>query len=190
MPVDSIIKKGKVAELKGTPASFVTVSRIDKMKGFDRMFNALTKLYDEGFRFKWTVVGDGEELDNFKYLFSNSSFSDDVKFIGAKDNPFPYIRKADVFALLSRYEGIPNTIYEAFILGTPVLSTNVGGICTQVTEGVNGWLVDNNEDAIYEGIKHILLHHNEIAEFKKNLETYRYDNGKIMDNTNKIFFGD
>lgn len=190
MPVDSIIKKGKVAELKGTPASFVTVSRIDKMKGFDRMFNALTKLYDEGFRFKWTVVGDGEELDNFKYLFSNSSFSDDVKFIGAKDNPFPYIRKADVFALLSRYEGIPNTIYEALILGTPVLSTNVGGICTQVTEGVNGWLVDNNEDAIYEGIKHILLHHNEIAEFKTNLETYRYDNGKIMDNTNKIFFGD
>ena len=121
---------------------------------------------------------------------TKSNFSEDVKFIGARANPFPYVAEADVFALLSRYEGIPNTIYEAHILGIPVLSTNVGGINTQITQNVNGWLVESTTEAIYEGIKHILLHPEEIKAFKKNLESYHYDNEKVIDNTNKIFFGD
>ena len=190
LPVDSILEKGKAVELKGTPARFVTVSRIDRFKGFDRIFEALTKLYDEGYRFKWTIVGDGEALGEYKQMYANSRFGEDVKFIGAKSNPFPYVSDADVFALLSRYEGIPNTIYEAHILGVPVLSTNVGGISTQISPGANGWLVDNSSKAIYEGIKHILLHPEEIKEFKKNLESYHYDNEEIMAVTKKMFFGD
>lgn len=190
LPVDSILRKGKPAELKGTPAKFVTVSRIDSFKGFDRIYDALTKLYDEGYRLKWTIVGDGDELNKYRLLYSNSMFGEDVKFIGARSNPFPYVKEADVFALLSRYEGIPNTIYEAHVLGTPALSTNVGGVSTQITHGVNGWLVANSSDAIYEGIKHILLHPEEIKEFKKNLENYNYDNDGVIANNNTIFFGD
>ncbi len=189
LPVDSILKKGKPAELKGTPAKFVTVSRIDCFKGFDRIYDALTKLYDEGYRLKWTIVGDGDALNEYRLLYSSSMFGEDVKFIGARANPFPYVKEADVFALLSRYEGIPNTIYEAHILGVPVLSTNVGGISTQITQNVNGWLVESNTEAIYEGIKHILLHPEEIKKIKKNLENYRYNNDEIMATTNKIFFG-
>ncbi len=190
LPVDSIIKKGKEMKLRGTPAKFVTVSRIDYFKGFDRIHKALTKLYDEGYRLKWTIVGDGEALNEYKNLYANSSFGEDVKFVGAKPNPFPYVVEADVFALLSRYEGIPNTIYEALILGVPTLSTNVGGVNTQITNGENGWLVENSDDAIYEGIKHILCHPEEIKEIKKNLEDYRYDNDEIMANNRKMFFGD
>ena len=189
LPVESILKKGKEILLKGTPAKFVTVSRIDYFKGFDRIHEALTKLYDEGYRLKWTIVGDGEALNDYKNMYANSSFADDVKFIGAKPNPFPYVVESDVFALLSRYEGIPNTIYEALILGVPVLSTDVGGVSTQITNGENGWLVDNTSEAIYEGIKHILCHPEEIKKIKKDLESYHYDNDEIMANNNKMFFG-
>ena len=187
MPVDSILKKGKKMQLKGTPAKFVTVSRIDHFKGFDRIHEALTKLYDEGYRLKWTIVGDGEALYDYKNLYANSSFAEDVKFIGAKPNPFPYVVESDVFALLSRYEGIPNTIYEALILGVPVLSTDVGGVNTQITNGENGWLVDNDDDAIYKGIKRILDNPEEIADYKNKLKTYHYDNETVMDITRTLF---
>ncbi len=190
LPVDSILKKSQAAKLKGVPAKFVTVSRIDYFKGFDRIYTALTKLYDEGYRLKWTIVGDGEALNEYKQLYSSAAFGEDVKFIGARSNPFPYVIDADVFALLSRYEGIPNTIFESFILGTPVLSTDVGGINTQVIPGENGWLVESTDDDIYEGIKHILLNPQEIKEYKKNLESYHYDNEEIMNNNKKMFFGD
>ena len=188
MPIESILKKGRI--IKKTGVSFVTVARIDEFKGFDRMFTALSKLWGEGFRFSWTVVGNGNSLERYTRLFENSNLKDSVFFIGARPNPFPYVKEADVFALLSRYEGIPNTIYEAHILGVPVLATNVGGISTQITSGENGWLVESDDNAIYEGIKHILTHTEEIAEFKKNLEGYTYDNEAIMLKTKEMFFGE
>jgi len=189
MPVETILEKAQEPERKGTPAHFVTVARIDRCKGIDRIYNALTKLYNSGYRFTWTIVGDGEELAAMKSLFAASDFHELVEIVGARSNPFQIMKKADVFALFSRYEGLPNTIYEAFILGIPVISTDVGGISSQIEDGVNGWLVENDDDAIYEGIKHILLHPEEIAQFKENLKGYQYKNQEIANRTETILFG-
>ena len=180
LPTNSILEKGTNTNNKKIDAKFVTVSRIDRFKGFDRIHSALTKIYDEGYRVSWTIVGDGEALDEYKLLYSKSSFANDVKFVGSQLNPFIFVKEADVFALLSRYEGIPNTIYEAHILGIPTLATNVGGINTQITPGENGWLVDDDDEAIYKGIKHILDNPDEIADYKKKLKNYHYDNEAVM----------
>ena len=53
------------------------------------------------------------------------------------ENPFPEVVKADLFALLSEFEGIPNTIFEALILGIPVLATDVGDVKSQIVDGVD-----------------------------------------------------
>ena len=186
MPVESIKRKGKPIIRSGT--KFVTVSRVDKYKGLDRMYSALSKLHEEGFEFSWTVVGNGDMLEEYTNMFEDSPLCGAVNFVGAQPNPFPYVAEADVFALLSRYEGIPNTIYEAFILGKPVLATNVGGIHTQVVPKENGWLIDNTDEAIYEGIKHILENPEEITAYKNNLKNYRYDNDTVIANNREIFF--
>ena len=91
--------------------------------------------------------------------------------------------------LLSRYEGLPNTIYEALILGVPVLATNVGGISSQVKPGENGWLIQDDEMSIYEGIKYILENADEIRKFKKNLEHFEYNNTDVINITKEILFG-
>ena len=188
MPVETIRKKGRIVKSSGI--KFFSVCRIDEYKGIDRLYSALTKLYDEGYRCSFTIVGDGNMLEKYSRMFESSPLCDSVVFTGARSNPFPYVKEADVFALLSRYEGIPNTIYEALILGVPVLATNVGGISTQVTPGENGWLVESEDKAIYEGIKHILDNPDEIAKYKENLKNYYYDNEVIMAKTKEMFFGD
>ncbi|MBQ7363392.1 MAG: glycosyltransferase [Clostridia bacterium] len=186
MPVDTIVKKAKPIEKNGV--RFVTVARVDKYKGIDRMCTALLRLYEEGYRFSWTVIGNGDMLAEYTRTVEKSALGGAVELVGARSNPFPYVKEADVFALPSRYEGIPNTIYEALILGTPVFATDVGGIGTQVTPGENGWLVENDDGAIYEGLKYILDNPHEIAEYKNNLKSYHYDNEAVMDVTRTILF--
>ena len=46
-----------------------------------------------------------------------------VSFVGWQENPFPYYAGADVFVTASYWEGLPNTVLEAFALGTPVVAT-------------------------------------------------------------------
>ena len=107
--------------------------------------------------------------------------------LGSRSNPYTFIKQADVFLLLSEYEGLPKTIYESLILGIPVLATKVGGIPDQINEGENGWLVDNNFDAIYNKIKYIMEHHEEVEKYKSNLKSYKYDNQEIYDKVSKLY---
>lgn len=190
MPADDIRRKAVRSAPKGSLVRFITVGRIDYFKGFDRIYNALNNLYEEGYQFHWTIIGNGEYFEELKRQFSQSEFADCIKMEGARSNPFPAVREADVFALLSRYEGLPNTIYEALILGVPVIATNVGGVASQIEVGINGWIVENDESAIYEGIKHVLTHPNEIQTYKENLKTYYYNNEEILNRTEEILFGD
>jgi glycosyltransferase involved in cell wall biosynthesis len=55
-----------------------------------------------------------------------------------------YYNAADIFCLPSKSEGLPNVIVEAFICGTPVVASAVGGIPAIVIEGINGFLAKPN----------------------------------------------
>lgn len=188
LPGQEIQKKAIMIKPKGILVRFVTVGRVDYFKGFDRIHRALNKLNAEGYQFQWTIIGDGEDFQKVEAMFRRSEYSESVIMKGDMENPFREIKKADVFALFSRYEGLPNTIYEAMILGIPVIATNVGGISSQVIEGVNGWLIDNDDNAIYEGLKHIFDHPEEVDMYKENLKNYQYDNEGILKKTEQILF--
>ena len=57
--------------------------------------------------------------------------------------------------LPSGWEGFPTVTVEAKILGCPVLATDVAGIREQLRHGETGWIVENDEDAIFEGLKYL-----------------------------------
>ena len=65
----------------------------------------------------------------------------DVKIINYKSNPFPLLRKADLFILTSLYEGLPNVLLEALVLKKIVFSTNCQTGPREILEnGKNGTL--------------------------------------------------
>lgn len=68
-----------------------------------------------------------------------------------------------------------NTIIEAFILGTPVVATDVGGVSDLVVSGENGWLVDNNQNSITKMLKYIMDNPDEVDKMKVKVKTYSYD---------------
>lgn len=187
MSVAEIRSKAERKSRNNVPVHFVTVGRVDFSKGYKRLAIILAGLVKEGYCFTWDIIGDGEDFEKVRKQFGGLGLENIVKMRGLKKNPFPYVKEADVFALLSEYEGLPNTIYEAFILGKPVVATRVGGISTQIREGWNGWLANNNTKSIYQVLEHILNHHEEIGRYAENLKSYRYDNEEILDKTFRLF---
>lgn len=188
----NIIPEQKIRELSVTKnekkgIKFVTVGRIDSQKAFPRLIKILCKLKKEGYNFEWTIIGDGNEFSFINSLININGLQDNVCMLGNLKNPFAEMVKHDVFALLSDFEGIPNTIYEALILGIPVVATNVGGVSTQIKDNETGWLVENNESAIYKTIKRLLNSPDDIERVRNNLKNYRYDNETVIKKDLQIF---
>ena len=103
---------------------------------------------------------------------------DSFVFLGSKNNPYPYIKEADFFALLSYYEGYGMVLEEAKILNKPILITNTASV-----EATNNYdqklVIDNNEEAILEALKKILL--GEIDFLEQEYSDYNYDNKYLIE---------
>lgn len=132
--------------------NFLTVARLVKQKAIDRLIKVHSKLIDEGYNHKFYVIGDGPERENLMDLIKKYNVENTFKLLGKKENPYPYMKKCDVFALLSYYEGLPMTILEAKVLDKPILITNTASR-EAVLDYEKSYIVDNNEQGVYEGIK-------------------------------------
>lgn len=162
---DSIIERDYFSD----NPSFVTVCRIQNIsKAIDRAIKVSSKLKKEGFKFRWYFVGDGEDKILMEKFAKSLGVEDMVIFLGKKNNPYPYMRMADLFILQSYYEGKPISVDEALIIGTPVLVSDYSSAKNQVGKGY-GIIAENSEYAIYNSIKSILLDLKQLEVFKANL---------------------
>jgi glycosyltransferase involved in cell wall biosynthesis len=159
----------------------VTVCRIAGEKGIERSISVHKRLESEGIHFRWYIVGSGpdEYMARLKDQAKSAGLEDRFIFLGHRLNPYPYIKAADVFVLASFYEGCCIVISESEILGRPTLATDTGGVREQIDSGKNGLIVDNTEEAIYEGLKKLLQDASLREQFSENLEAFTYDNTSI-----------
>ena len=72
--------------------------------------------------------------------------------VGAKENPYPYIKNADIYVQTSRFEGFCLTLAEARALHIPPVSTNFDVVYNQLRDGENGLIVDMTPKAIADAL--------------------------------------
>lgn len=87
------------------------------------------------------IIGDGPERPALERLARELGVSDAVRFTGFQGNPYPFLRRCDVFVMTSHNEGIPNALLEAMALGKPVVATPAGGTDELIRNGDNGILL-------------------------------------------------
>ncbi len=162
--------------------SVVSVCRISGEKALDRAIRIHKKLDNNGFHFKWYVVGGGDDIlrKQLETMVVANGLVGKFIFLGEKTNPYPYIKRADIFAFLSYFEGWGVVTTEAKILHRPIIVTDVGGAREQIRSETNGLIVANNDDAIYKGMKRLLQDGTLRQKFTTALEGYTYDNAKIL----------
>ena len=131
------------------------------------------------------VIGDGPEKEKLQELIKKEKVDETFNLLGKKENPYPYIKNADYFCLLSQFEGYGMVLEEAKILGKPIIITN-----TAAREAVenyeNAKIVENTEQGIYDGIKEIIKNYNlkeENDSLKKKLE---YNNEFIIEQIEEL----
>lgn len=172
--------------------NFVTVCRIDlKSKGLDRVIHILNTYKSEAVfnRFCWYIIGDGPDLNALREMIISNNLQDKVILLGLKVNPFPYIKKMDMFLLPSHYEGKPMAVTEAMMLGVPPFVTNYSSAKEQIKNEYDGNIVDNNDQAIYQGLRRILEHPEIIYKLKTNLRIQDYSNFCEMEKVNELLEG-
>lgn len=167
---------------------FVTVARIQtEQKRIDRIIEVCKMLNEEGFtNFDWTLVGSGSELQKFQKQVESLGLSNIVIFAGLQTNPYPYMKQADAFILVSEYEGYGMTIKEAQILGTPTFVTNFGPAHEAVEDGMQGEICDNNTKGVYKMVKRLLQDPNRIEVYNDYLSKNPVTNAIAIEQFNRV----
>ncbi len=99
----------------------VHVGRFVSLKRHDLLIQAYKKT---GIALPLVLIGDGPSRGDIESLIETEGLSHQVVLTGYLENPYPYIKQADLLVLSSDYEGFGNVLVEALALGTSVVSTD------------------------------------------------------------------
>ena len=165
--------------------NFVTVARLVPQKAIDRLIRIHSKLIENNLEHNFYVIGDGPEKERLENMIEEYNVSNTFHLLGKKENPYPYIKNADYFCLLSNFEGYGMVLEEAKILGKSIIITN-----TAAREAVEKYedsvIIENNEEKIYEELKEIIENNNKNKGKIRLQESRKYDNSNIINKIVKL----
>ncbi|EMI56166.1 Glycosyl transferase, group 1 domain protein [Rhodopirellula sallentina SM41] len=95
----------------------VGVGRLSKEKGFDLLVKAVANLIDAGVDVGLAIAGDSAERESLQKLIDSTGHQNQIRLLGFVADPRVIYRAADVYALSSRREGLPNVVLEAMAMG-------------------------------------------------------------------------
>jgi glycosyltransferase involved in cell wall biosynthesis len=116
-----------------------TVGRLDFQKAPDDFVNALAELGREDVYGVW--IGDGPLRARTEKLAARRGIAGRLSFVGERADVSALLPGLDVFAMASRYEGLPCAIVEAMAAARPVVATAVNAVPNIVVAGETGLLV-------------------------------------------------
>ena len=170
VPVDVLYntnESGQIRALAGEPVAenvfseneikLVGVGKLLYNKGFHRMLPAIQKLRQDGHPVHLYILGVGPAEAELKRQAKELGIAEAVTLLGYDTNPYKYVAKCDLFVCASFAEGFSTAATEALIVGTPVCTVEVSGMKEMLGENNEyGLVTENNEEALYQGIKKLL----------------------------------
>lgn len=138
-------------------ARLVAIGSLSEGKGYQRLLKIMKRLSEEGTRYTLFILGKGPLLNQLEQYVEAAGIKEQVRFLGYQTNPYRILAKSDLFICPSFAEGFSTAIAEALIVGTPICTTDVSGVKELLGEDNQyGIVVENNEEALYQGIRLLL----------------------------------
>jgi len=147
--LETDVIREKSREFDGEGFDILTVGRLSREKGVDRLLDAVAALKCMGLFPSVGILGDGPEAENLK---NQAAGLPGVAFLGFRENPYPFLRAAKILAIPSRSEGASTVAREGLILGRAIVSTPCAGmeeilgdaalITADLTSGLHRLLTD------------------------------------------------
>ncbi len=149
--------------------NIVTVGRLCSEKNPEYVVQIADMLKKEGLIFCWYWVGGGELENQIRELVQTYGLSEQVKLLGDKENPYPYIYNCDIYVQPSEYEAFCTTTREAKILEKPIVVTDVGGMRDQFVPGEDCIMTDVNVEEVFQAVLYLAQHPEERQRLHNNL---------------------
>lgn len=160
--------------------NILSIGRLHDQKGFDMAIKAAKIMKEQKKVFKWFVIGTGELKEELTKQIQAADVEDCFILLGARENPYPYIKNCTVFIQPSRYEGKSVVLDEAKILAVPIVATAYPTVGDQLQDKVEGMVVPMNPEGIAQGLTAML-------EDEQTRETYtNYLSGREYGNQDEI----
>ena len=133
------------------------VGRLTEQKDFSTLIRAFDILRGK-IPSRLIILGDGEERPALEELIRSSGLQDIVDLSGFELNPYAFMKRASVFVLSSKWEGLPGVLLQALACGCPVVSTDcLSGPSEILKDGQYGYLVPVGDvDAVAAAMEAIL----------------------------------
>jgi glycosyltransferase involved in cell wall biosynthesis len=144
----------------------LTIARLHYQKAIDLAIAAFSELKSQKYDIRWYVIGEGELKPELEALAAASQVSEDFIFLGARSNPYPYLKQCDLYVHATRFEGKSIAIQEAQALGKAIIVSDCSGNRELIQDHVNGLIVSLDQHSIAAVIKKLL----EDKELKYRLE--------------------
>lgn len=156
----------------GRPVRLLMVARFGPQKDHDTLLKALARCVD----LPWVLdlVGGGDDMA-VRALCQNLGIEDRVHFHGESENIASFMERADVYFLISHWEGFPRSILEAMRAALPVIATRVAGVGEAVIDRQTGILVAPSdvaglESAVREMLSDLPMLHQMGVQGRKRFE--------------------
>lgn len=133
--------------------NIVTVARLVMgYKGYDIAIEAAKNLRELDIKFKWYVIGDGPDREKIEQLILKYNLQNHFILLGSKKNPYPYMKKCDIYVQTSRVEGLGLTVIEAKMLKSLIVTTNFSTASEIIENDNTGLIVGLSGEAVADGI--------------------------------------
>lgn len=169
-PIDDIVK---------TKFTICSVGRLEEVKGYDMVINAAKVLKERNVDVDFWILGTGSQEKQLKEQLRQSQCEDMVHFLGYKDNPYPYMKLADVYLSSSYAEGLPLVLCEAQCLGIPIIATKTIGALQLLKNGTNSRLIDISAIAIADAVEEWMTNNNCVS--TDDITFREYHTNEIME---------
>lgn len=160
--------------------NILSVGRFSPTKQFDlipKIVSELKKITSKPFC--WYIIASTEEcLQDMLEKIEKYDVSHEVILLGAKDNPYPYFKKSDLFVCTSESESFSYVIAESKVLHVPVLCNDIP-VAKEVVSDEEGWISSIAD--MPETLSRIIDMNNGIyTSVKEKIVNYRYNNHEIL----------
>lgn len=143
------------------------VGKLMPIKGFDKIACIHKRLQEDGLPVHTYILGEGSERQKLEAYIRKNCLADTFTLLGYRTNPYKYVANCDVFLCASTAEGFSTAATEALIVGTAVCTVEVSGMKEMLGEHDEfGIVTENNEEALYQGLKRMLTERGLLAHYK------------------------